>query len=155
MSDRGHWAFNDHMNGHVLRWYEWDHEDGKASASCLYAAPKDTPYRVIEHPYARIPYDQRIRFAGIDCLFCHRKYWGWYVLDPYPVDAEGNPDIGEDDEESGRYRLFGTSYYHAFNDEPCDEDLALVRDVPMDVLVDALDLYHGALRVIREMSSTK
>jgi hypothetical protein len=74
--------------------------------------------QVLVAQYDRVPEEDRYRFRKLRCVLCKVLYVGWYIRQPQKVDAE----------DVLKYDLYDTSYFHAFNDEPSDEDLREKRE---------------------------
>lgn len=74
--------------------------------------------------YLDVPPEDRYRYRRLDCVFCRRLYVGWYRQDPVDVLAVGVYDWAE----LPGFRLYDTSHWHSFNDEPGKEDLRNVRE---------------------------
>jgi hypothetical protein len=76
------------------------------------------PYteRVLIAMYDSVPPEDRYRFRKLQCVFCRRLYAGYYLRQPQQIDRERT------------YELYDTSFFHAFNDEPSDEDLREMRE---------------------------
>lgn len=78
--------------------------------------------------YHSIPPEDRYRWVCLECPVCLRLYAGWYVRQPHyvPTKYEADPPV---------YGLYDLSYFHAFNDEPSDKDIArLVTWSPEDIV---------------------
>lgn len=74
--------------------------------------------------YLDVPMEDRYRLRRLDCVFCRRPYVGWYRQDPVNVLLVGVYDWAD----LPGFRLYDTSYWWAFNDEPSDRDKAPVRE---------------------------
>lgn len=80
--------------------------------------------RVLSGAYLDVPPEDRYRFRKLECVFCRRLYVGWYRQDPVNVLLAGKYDWAD----LPGFRLYDTSFFHAFNDEPSKEDLTNMRE---------------------------
>lgn len=104
------YGFRDDLHGNVYMWRQRN-DAGRVVSTCN--APREGYARELGWTYAVPNRVDRYRWKRIDCPICHRAYAGWYVQQPSSLDPP-------------RFELYDTSYWFAGNDEPCDEDRALV-----------------------------
>lgn len=110
-SEADGYGYESRLVGERHYWYS---ADGRGGAS--YPHP-DYPERRLVARYVDVPPEARYRYRRLECPFCRRQYVGWYARHPH-----------NELTEAPAYELYDTSFWHSFNDEPADEDVANVRE---------------------------
>lgn len=117
------WGFREDLQGAVHSWFR--SPDGTS------LGPQGDGRTVrVETRWGHVPPEDRYRFARVDCGVCHRRYAGWYVLQPRQVPPRAD--------DPPAYEIYDTSYWHSFNDEPCRDDLDGAVDWSGELLAQAV-----------------
>lgn len=115
------WGYRKDLAGSVYGWRK-----GSQSSNAPFPGATRELWWTYNVPAAA----DRYRWKRIQCPLCQRHYAGWYVRQPASLD----PPV---------YALYDTSFWHAKNDEPAEEDLADLIEWTPEMLVDAAREYAG------------
>jgi len=95
---------------------------------------------VTEYEIQPVPPDERYRMRHLQCPLCFAQYVGWYRAFPPETAKSAEGTITR---RPVTYELYDTSFWLAFNDEPCPED-GPQRPITSAVVRDALMAWFAA-----------
>lgn len=120
--------------GSAYKTYVYDTENGRSYSSIEH--PKKKPVQVIEYrPQAPNPVYGIVRTA---CPFCRVYYAAWVVgNDGWQTDSK-------EDSTEPSWNVFDLSYWHSFNDEPYETDIADRVEVDAKLVAELIQQHIGS-----------